>query len=41
MYMLNYYVLWKKITGVFQPCVTPDYEHEGLTDVIHKWVQAK
>jgi hypothetical protein len=41
MYMLNYYILWKKITGVFQPNVNPDYEHEGLTNVIHKWVQAK
>jgi hypothetical protein len=41
MYMLNYYVLWKKITGVFQACVTPDYEHEGLTDVVNNWVQSK
>jgi len=41
MYMLNYYVLWKKITGVFQPGVTPDYEYQGLTDVVRKWVQAK
>ena len=41
MYMLNYYILWKKITGVFQPSVTPDYEYQDLTDVVHNWVQAK
>jgi hypothetical protein len=41
MYMLNYYIIWKKMIDVFQPSVTPIYDHQGLTDVVRNWVQAK
>lgn len=41
MYHFNYQILWKKMFDVFQPSVTPIYDHQGLTDVVRKWVQAK
>jgi len=41
MYMLTYQILWKKMTGVFQPSVVLAYDHQDLTDVVRKWVQTK
>ena len=41
MYMLTYHILWKKMIDCFHPIVTPTYDHQGLTDVVRKWVQTK
>lgn len=41
MYMLTYQILWKKMIDVFQPSNVLAYDHQGLTDVVHKWVQTK
>jgi hypothetical protein len=41
MYMLTYQILWKKMIDIFELNIVPVYDHQGLTEVVHKWVQTK